>query len=272
MVIDESINGDELMKLAITGKGGVGKTTVASLLARLYALEGKSVLAIEANPDGNLASALGMPPEVYQKITPIAEMHDLIEERTGARPGAPAPFFRLNPKVDDIPDAFSATKDGIKLLVMGTVKQAGTGCMCPESALLRSLMQHLILQRGEVVIFDMDAGVEHLARGTAQSVDAFIIVVEPGRRSLQTADSIRRLAKDLGITKIYVIGSKVRSDEDRKFVIENMPDYEILGFLSYSQGITDADLKGASAFDVDAKAVEEIEAIKQKLESKFAQR
>jgi CO dehydrogenase maturation factor len=254
------------MKLAITGKGGVGKTTLASLLCRLYAEEGNTVLAIDADPDANLASALGIPPEEVAKITPISEMVDLIEERTGARPGGMGGFFKLNPRVDDIPDRFSVTKDGIKLLVMGGVKKGGGGCICPESVLLKSLVSHLLLRRSEVVIMDMYAGVEHLGRGTAESVDAFIIVVEPGRRSLQTAEAIRSLAADLGVQKCYVVGCKVTGDTDRRFIIENMPDFEVLGFLSYSPKIIEADLKGQSVYDTDPQAVEEAREIKKRLE------
>lgn len=256
------------MKLAITGKGGVGKTTVASLLARLYAAEGKTVLAIDANPDANLALALGLPPEQARRITPISEMEDLIEERTGARPGSGAPFFKLNPRVDDIPERFSAKIDGIRLLIMGTVKKGGGGCMCPESALLRSLMNHLLLRETDVVILDMDAGVEHIGRGTAGAVDAFIIVVEPGRRSIQTAEAIRDLARDLGIETCYVVGSKVTSDADRQFIIDSMPDFQVLGFISHSPGIIEADLKGLSVYDAAPEAVAEVKAIKEKLESK----
>ena len=254
------------MKLAITGKGGVGKTTLASLLARLYAAEGNTVLAIDANPDANLASAIGLPQEQAQRITPIAEMSDLIEERTGAKPGTQAPFFKLNPQVDDIPDRFSATLNGIKLLIMGTVKKGGGGCMCPESALLRNLLNHLLLRRSEVVIMDMDAGVEHLGRGTTRAVDAFIIVVEPGRRSIQTAEAIKNLAKDLGIEKCYVVGSKTTSDADRRFIIDNTPGFEVLGFINYNPMIIEADLRGMSVFDASPEAVAEARTIKQRLE------
>jgi CO dehydrogenase maturation factor len=254
------------MKLAITGKGGVGKTTLASLLAHLYAAEGNTVLAIDANPDANLASALGLSQDEARRITPIAEMKELIEERTGAKPGTSAPFFKLNPRVDDIPERFSAKIDGIRLLIMGTVKKAGGGCMCPESALLRNLMNHLLLRESEVVIMDMDAGVEHLGRGTARAVDAFIIVVEPGRRSIQTAEAIRDLARELGIKKSYVVGSKTTSDADRQFIIDSVPDYEVLGFINYSPKIMEADLKGMSVFDAAPEAVAEAKKIKERLE------
>jgi len=256
-----------MLKVAITGKGGVGKTTLSSLLARLYAAEGNTVLAIDANPDANLGTALGIPAEELSRITPIAQMEELVQERTGGKPGTIGGFFKLNPRVDDIPERFSIAKDGVRLLVMGTVKKGGSGCMCPESALLRSLLNHLLLRRSEVVILDMDAGVEHLGRGTAESVDAFISVVEPGRRSLDTAQAVKRLAEDIGIKKCYVVGNKVTSDADRQFIIENLPDFELLGFISYNPKIVEADRKGISPFDVDPNAVSEVRVIKEKLEA-----
>ncbi len=256
-----------MLKVAITGKGGVGKTTLSSLLARLYAAEGNTVLAIDANPDANLGTALGIPIEELSRITPIAQMEELIQERTGGKPGTIGGFFKLNPRVDDIPERFSIAKDGVRLLVMGTVKKGGSGCMCPESALLRSLLNHLLLRRSEVVILDMDAGVEHLGRGTAESVDAFISVVEPGRRSLDTAQAVKRLAQDIGIKKCYVVGNKVTSDADRQFIIENLPDFELLGFISYNPKIAEADRKGISPFDIDPNVASEVRVIKEKLEA-----
>lgn len=259
------------MKLAITGKGGVGKTTLSSLLTRIYAAEGKTVLAIDANPDANLGLALGFSPQEIQQITPISEMNDLIEERTGAKPGSSAPYFKLNPQVDDIPERFSAKLDGVRLLIMGTVKNAGGGCMCPESALLRSLMSHLLFRESDVVVMDMDAGMEHIGRGTAQGVDAFIIVVEPGKRSVQTAEAIQKLAADLNV-KCYVVGSKVSSDAERQFIIDSLPGFEVLGFMSYNAKVREADLKGVSVFDAAPDVVEEVRDIKDKLEQKDANR
>jgi CO dehydrogenase maturation factor len=258
------------MKLAITGKGGVGKTTLSSLLARLYASEGKAVLAIDANPDANLAMALGIPQDEARRITPIAEMNDLIEERTGARPGSGTPFFKLNPRVDDIPERFSAKTDGIRLLTLGTVKTGGSGCMCPESALLKNLISHLILRESDVVIMDMDAGVEHLGRGTAQAMDALIIVVEPGRRSIQTAEAVKGLAADLGIERCYVVGSKTQSDADRQFITSSMTDFEVLGFINYNPKVREADLSGTNVFEADPAVVAEVRSIKERLERKEA--
>ncbi len=255
-----------MLKLALSGKGGVGKTTLSSLLARIYASRGHNVLAIDANPDANFGAALGIPWEDVEKITPIAEMDDLIEERTGAKPGSGAGFFKLNPKVDDIPDRFSVEKNGVKLLMMGTVDTGGMGCICPESTLLKALLSHLILRREDTVILDMDAGVEHLARGTVRAVDAFIVVVEPGQRSIQTAKSVKKLAADLGVKKTYVVGNKINSREDEEFVCQNLPDFEVLGFLSADPNVREADLKGVSPYDVAPQAVAEAEKIVDRLE------
>jgi CO dehydrogenase maturation factor len=260
------------MKLAITGKGGVGKTTLTSLLAWIYSTEGNKVIAIDANPDANLATALGIDDAEARSITPIAELQDLIQERTGAKPSSFGTFFKLNPKVDDIPERFSIQKDGIKLLVMGTVKRGGSGCLCPEGALLKSLVSHLVLSRSEVVIMDMDAGVENLGRGTAKSVNAFIIVVEPGQRSFQTARAIRDLAKDLGVKKCYIVGSKTHDDDERKFIIGNLPDFEVLGFINYHPEIAEADRLGKSVFETAPAAVVEAENIKRKLEQTISRK
>jgi len=254
------------MKLAITGKGGVGKTTLTSLLAWIYSTEGNRVIAIDANPDANLATALGISAEESQKITPIAELQELIQERTGAKPGSFGTFFKVNPKVDDIPERFSIQKDGIKLLVMGTVKKGGGGCLCPEGAMLKSLLSHLVLGRSEVVVMDMDAGVENLGRGTAKAVDAFIIVVEPGQRSFQTARAIQRLAKDLGVKKCYIVGSKTHDAIERRFIIDNLSDFEVLGFLNYHPEVAEADRLGQGVFETAPAAVAEVKDIKEKLE------
>jgi CO dehydrogenase maturation factor len=239
-----------MLKLAITGKGGVGKTTLAALLAHVYAERGQQVLAIDADPATGLAAACGVPPEQAAAITPVAEMEDLIYERTGARKGEIGGMFKLNPRVDDIPDRFAIVRDGIRILTMGTVKAGGTGCLCPENALLRSLTTHLLLRRDEVLILDMEAGVEHLGRGTAQAVDAFIVVVEPGRRSIQTAHSIESLAHDLGIERVLAVGNKVARESDEAFISEQLAGFKVLGFFPTDPQAIEADRRGVAVFDL----------------------
>lgn len=254
------------MKIAITGKGGVGKTTLSGLLARLYASDGKKVLAVDADPDANLASALGVSPERAAKAIPLAEQSDMIEERTGSRPGAPGGMFSINPKVDDIPESYGLEHQGVRLLVMGKSKEAAAGCYCPEHVLLRRLISHLILRRDEVVILDMEAGIEHLTRGTASGVNAFIVVVEPGQRSLQTAHHVEGLAKGLGIKDVFIVGNKIRHDTDKEFIARHLPGMKILGFMSYADDTVKADVDGKSPFDASAIAVKEAKVIKDALD------
>jgi CO dehydrogenase maturation factor len=256
-----------MLKLAITGKGGVGKTTLAALLAHVFSERGQKVLAIDADPAMGLASAAGVPLARAMAITPVAEMEDLIYERTGARKGEIGGFFKLNPRVDDIPERFAVEQDGIRILTMGTVKSGGTGCLCPENALLRSLVTHLLLRRDEVLILDMEAGVEHLGRGTAGAVDAFIVVVEPGSRSIQTAHAILGLARDLGIQRVYAVGNKVTSESDAGFIAEQLPGFEILGFLPSDARAMEADRKGVAVFEMVPDLVERAREIADRLVS-----
>jgi CO dehydrogenase maturation factor len=225
------------MKLAITGKGGVGKTTLAAGLALSFAQDGKRVIAIDADPDSNLAATLGFPEP--EKIVPLVEMKELIAERTGVEPGTVGGYFKLNPKVDDIPDKFSREHQGIKVLLMGRVKKGGSGCFCPENAFLKAVLSHLFFSREDVVILDMEAGIEHLGRGTAEGVNGLIVVVEPSMRSIETAFRIKSLAKDLKIERVFLVGNKVRSGEDIDFVRRNTSDFEILGFIWYNNKLID---------------------------------
>jgi CO dehydrogenase maturation factor len=229
------------MKLAVTGKGGVGKTTVAALIIRHLEEEGKRIIAIDADPDANLASALGF--SGIEKIIPIAEMDKLIEERTGAKPGESGSFFTINPKVDDLPEKLWLEKGNVRLMVMGTVKKGGAGCVCPESALLKMLISHVVFYRDDVVVMDMEAGIEHLGRGTATGVDMVIIVVEPGMRSIETAQKIQRLAADIGIKRIGIVGNKVRGRSDEEFITTHLGGFAMLGFIPYNEALIEADLK-----------------------------
>ncbi len=240
------------MKLAISGKGGVGKTTFSSLLIRTLSDLGKKVLAIDADPDANLAAALGI--DDAGKIVPIADMKEMIFERTGAQPGSIGGFFRLNPQVDDLPDALSVRKDNIKLMRLGSVKKGGGGCLCPESTLLKALVMHIVLARDEVVVMDMEAGIEHLGRATAKAVDKLIVVVEPGRRSIDTAEHIRRLAAEIQLNQIFIVGNKIRGAEDEAFLRNHLKDFNILGFLPYANNLIEADLHGQSPYDVESTA------------------
>jgi CO dehydrogenase maturation factor len=260
------------MKIAITGKGGVGKTTVAAVLARLYARDGRPVLAVDVDPDANLGAALGFTPEELGAITPISRMSALIAERTGAAPGNYGKFFKINPRVSDIPDRFAREKHGVRLLVMGTVETGGGGCVCPEHVVLRRVVQNLVLARDDVVIMDMEAGLEHLGRGTADSVDGFVVVVEPGARSLQTYAKVRKLAGDLGVRRVGVVANKVRGAEDEAFVRACVPEGDLLGVVRYDAGAARADLLGASPYDTAPGAVADIEGIRRGLEDAAAAR
>ncbi|RKD33818.1 carbon monoxide dehydrogenase accessory protein CooC [Thermohalobacter berrensis] len=253
------------MKIAITGKGGVGKTTFTAILSRLYASDGYRVLAVDADPDANLALALGFPEEMMEKMAPIAEMKNLVTERTNSIPGSFGKMFKMNPKVDDIPDRYCTEYKNVKLLTMGTVDTGGSGCICPENVLLKRLTSHLILRNKDVVIMDMEAGIEHLGRGTAQGVDALIVVVEPGARSLQTYEKVKKLGRDIGITKTLVVGNKIRDEKDEEYILSKVDKDKCLGFIRYSQDIVDSDRSGMSPFDYCKETVEEVKKVKSKL-------
>lgn len=240
------------MKIAVSGKGGVGKTTFASLLIRALNAQGKQVLAIDADPDANLAAAVGIPNA--ENIIPISEMKDLIYERTESKPGSIGGFFKLNPKVDDLPDVLSAKLENIKLMRLGGVKKGGAGCICPESTLLKALVTHIVLARDEVVVMDMEAGIEHLGRGTAQAVDRLLVVVEPGRRSIDTAGHINKLASEIGLTAISIVGNKIRGEKDEEYLKQHLAGFSFLGFIPYDNALIEADLNGMSPYDVESAA------------------
>jgi CO dehydrogenase maturation factor len=257
------------MKIAVTGKGGVGKTTLAATMARVLASEGYRVLAVDADPDANLAGALGIPVEVAAGIVPISQMKELVAERTGGQPGTMGGFFKLNPRVDDLPDDLSLPIDGVRLMVMGTVKEGAGGCICPESTLLRTLIRHLLLRRDEVVIMDMEAGIEHLGRATASGVDAMLVVVEAGARSARTAEAISRLAGDIGIKRLFVVLNKVEPDEMEP-LMAMLAGYEVLGTLPVSAEVRRADLEEKAPFDTAPVYVAAVRELAHALQERLA--
>jgi len=251
------------MKIAISGKGGVGKTTFSATLAHLFLENGKKVLAIDADPDANLAAALGYPD--LQTVTPLAEMKELVAERTGSQPGTYGSIFTINPKVDDLPDTLAREVDGIRFMTLGGVKKGGGGCICPASTMLKTIIMHLVLARDEVVIMDMEAGLEHLGRATASGVDHLIVVVEPGQRSLETAQAVRSLGADLHLKRISAVGNKIRNQGDEDFIRRELGDLEILGFLPFADSIIEADRRSVSVYKNSPEAAAAVRDIFQRI-------
>jgi len=238
------------LKLALSGKGGVGKSTFAAMFAHLAVSEGQRVLAIDADPDANLAAALGMPEQQRVAIVPLAERRAMIEQRTGAKAKSYGQVFKLNPDVSDIAEKESAQFRGIHLLVLGAIESGGSGCACPESVMLKALLTDVVLYKQDSVILDMEAGLEHLGRGTAWGVNLMLVVVEPGQRAVETANSVRKMAGQIGIRRFAVIGNKLATDEDRRFLEQALPDEEYLGALPFSETIRRADREGLPLTDI----------------------
>ncbi len=259
-----------VMKLAIVGKGGAGKTTLAALLARRAVSQGHSVVAVDADPDGNLASALGTPPDALPQ--PIAGMRDLILERTDARAAGGGWLFRLNPRVDDLPERFSVMCRGVRLLVLGTVEGGGAGCLCPAATVLKALMQHLLLQVEDDVILDMEAGLEHVGRASARGVDAMLAVVEPGLRSVQTAIRIKGLAEQIGIQRVLVAANQIRARREEVLLREAMPGLTFLGALPFSPGLARADLEGRAVEEAEPALAEAVARVAEALKEHLAEK
>jgi len=244
------------VKIVVAGKGGVGKTTIAGTLARVFSEKGYSVIAVDADPSMNLHTSLGMP-----NPKPIAQLKDLIQERAVIAPG----MYNLSPKVDDIPERFASRKGNIKLLVMGTVEEGGQGCICPENTFLRALIRHLVLKRKELLILDTEAGVEHLGRRVAENFDLMLIVVEPSVKAVETAEHIARLSKDIGVKRIYAVANKIASEEQLNFLKERL-SIEIISTLPFDLRVVEGDMKNRPLAEVqDSEALEKIRELAEKI-------
>ncbi len=233
------------MKIAVSGKGGAGKTTIAAFLIQALADRDRQVLAIDADPSPHLARALDFPQA--EEIRPIAEMRDLIQERS-ERDG---PFYRLNPKVSDLPERFMRQKGNIKLMVLGAIQQGGAGCACADNAVLRTLLNILLLSPNEDIVIDMEAGVEHLGRGTIASVDHLLIVIQPYRGSLETASKILALGKDLKINHLGIVANQVHGLEDLNY-IQDYSGVKPIGVFPDSDEVREAERTGAPIYNADS--------------------
>ncbi len=250
-------------KIAICGKGGVGKTTICAIWAQLFAEDGFDVLAVDADPDANLCSAFGIPSD--QSPEPLVKMKQLIAERTGTSKDAPGAYFRLNPKVSDLPDKYCLEVKGLKLLVLGGITQAGGGCACAEGAFLKALLTHTILQRREVVLVDMDAGVEFMGRASVQGIDALVVVVEPGSRSIETAIEVAQMGRQLGIKHIAAVINKITDPQQTETIKSQLKDMAILAEVCYTPKIQKADLCRESVFQTGSQLAEQLRQAKNEL-------
>ncbi len=239
------------MKIAVSGKGGAGKTTVAAGLVYLLARDGYTVYAVDADPDATLGLTLGFPPAELARVTPLVELKEVIQEKSGGS-GA---YFNLNPDVDDVIAAYSLSRGNIRLMLMGGVKQGGSACYCRENSFLNAVLNTL-LDKQEAVVLDMSAGIEHLTRGTAQGVDLIIVVAEPTRAGVKTAGLVCKLARELGIAGIKVLGNKIRREEEKEFIRRHLPGETIAGFLPYADKVwersMEEQLTGFGAGDLPA--------------------
>lgn len=226
------------MKIAVAGKGGVGKTTIAASLITLFAEKGHRVFAVDADSDANLGSALGVPANVLDRQPPIVDMKELVEERTGK-----GSLLILNPNVDDVLDKYRLRLGNISLFRMGGVKPAGTQCYCKENAFLKAVVSSLVLGRKDLVVLDFGAGIEHLTRGTAGGVSLLLVVTEPTRMSAESATTITRLARDLGVPNVRVVGNKVRTKRESDFLAATFGQ-DLLGVVPYDEAVAQAALDG----------------------------
>lgn len=233
------------MKIAVSGKGGVGKTTITANLIYLFVKNGYDVFAVDADPDASLGLTLGMDPEKLASLVPLVEMKEVIEQKSGK--GA---FYSLNPDVEDVIDNYSLQKGKIKFLIMGGIKQGGSACYCRENSFLNAVLNSLLLDKKEVVFLDMSAGIEHLTRGTSRGVDLILVVTEPTRNGVKTAKVVQKLAFELGIEKVKIIGNKIRREEEKDFIRQSFSEADIIGFLPYQDEIWEKSMEeNPAAFD-----------------------
>jgi len=255
------------MKIAISGKGGVGKSSIAAALALLLARNNKKVLALDVDPDANLANCLGISREIQSKIVPIARHKELVEERTGAKINQYGQLFKLNPEVSDISDNFAVKHNGVSLLVTGAVERGGGGCACPENVLVRALVTDLVMYKDDVLIMDMEAGIEHLGRATTRGIDCMIIVVEPGQNSIDCAKRIIKMCGEISLKNIAVVANKITAEEDEIFIQEAFPESKFLGSIPWSNEIRIADRNEKSVLEnLSGEVIEKFEKILNSLE------
>ncbi|MGC8977675.1 MAG: AAA family ATPase [Candidatus Ratteibacteria bacterium] len=252
------------MKIAISGKGGTGKTTIAACFSKIYLQKGKRVILIDADPDGNLKTTLN----IKEEITPLIELKEIIAERTETTPGERAIFFKMNPEVDDIPERFFYRNGNLLFGIMGTVRGGGLGCMCPENAFLKAVLRNIILKRDDIVILDMEAGIEHLGRGTTEGIDWLLIITEPTEKSIETTKRIEKLANEIKIKRTGIIGNKIETEIERKFIIEKLKNSEILGFIPYFQEMKKGEIDGKTPWESIPEILNYINDIVEKMEEK----
>ena len=237
------------MKLAISGKGGTGKSTLATALSLLMAGKGWRVVAVDADPDGNLAAALGASSEEASRIVPISRQKELIEERTGAKVKQYGQMFKLNPEVSDIAEGYGTNLKGVTLLVLGAIEAGGSGCACPESVLLKALVSDLVLHRKDALVMDMEAGVEHLGRATARGVDTLLVMVEPSQRAIDSAHRVARMGAEIGLRDIRFVANKVTCPADEQYIRAALPGSDIVGVIPFSEDIRLAERQGHPVLD-----------------------
>ena len=255
--------GRPALRIAVAGKGGVGKTTLTALLASHFAAQDRGVLAIDADPSPCLGPALGFSEAELAGLAPLSAMQDLLDERSGGRTGV----YRLNPSVSDLPERLTLARGTLRLLLLGSVEHGGAGCFCPASSVLRELVHHLMLSEGEVVLLDLYAGVEHLGRATADSVDVMLVVAGPNPRSISTAHQVRRMALEIGIERLLLVGNGIRDDADADYFTNGAGEFEVAGLVHASAQALAAERAGHTLYSADPLAAAESSAIADAIQS-----